>query len=63
MLFNLIESSVELYSSYLRSYREAAPIHMSNVQCSGTETRLTECPYQPGGTGAVATLNCNCKYI
>ena len=31
---------------------------MSNVQCSGTENKLTDCPYSSGGSGSGATLMC-----
>ena len=31
---------------------------MSNVQCLGTESRLTECPHSAGGNGSAASLTC-----
>ena len=31
---------------------------MSNVQCSGTENKLTDCPHSSGGSGSGATLMC-----
>ena len=31
--------------------RGPVPVHMSDVLCSGTEARLTDCPHNPGGSG------------
>ena len=31
---------------------------MSNVQCLGNESRLTDCPHSSGGSGSGATLEC-----
>ena len=31
---------------------------MSNVECSGNEPRLIDCPYSSGGSGSGATLYC-----
>ena len=56
-------TSIQLYGSYLSSYHETNPVHMSNVQCSGTEPRLIDCPHSSGGGGSGglwsdATLSC-----
>ena len=51
-------TSILLSASYFSSYRETTPVHMSNVQCSGTENRLTDCPHSSGGSGSGATLRC-----
>ena len=51
----LIGASIKLNSNY---NFETAPILMSNVQCSGNESRLIECPHSSGGNGSVATLTC-----
>ena len=47
-------------SAYYSTYdRETAPVHMSNVECSGNESRLIDCPHSSGGNGSGATLRCN----
>ena len=60
-LYRNIGGEVRLSSSYF-IYGETAPVHMSNVQCSGTESRLTECPYTSGGSGSDASLYCDYYY-
>ena len=32
---------------------------MSNVQCSGSESRLIDCPHSSGGSGSDALLRCS----
>ena len=51
----LIGTSIKLNSNY---NHETAPILLSNVRCSGIESRLAECPHSSGGNGFVATLDC-----
>ena len=55
----LKDAAVTLSSSYSTYYRETAPVHMSNVECSGNEPRLIDCPHNSGGSGNGATLRCN----
>ena len=68
-LFNLfmfvalfIGAAISLRSSYFISSRGIAPVHMSNVQCSGTESNLTVCPHTSGGSGTSATQICYYSY-
>ena len=58
MSFALVGYGIYLGSSYSTSYRETTPVHMSDVQCSGTESRLTDCPHTPGGSGSGVSLEC-----
>ena len=52
-------TSIDLYYPYYSTiYREPTPVHMSNVQCLGNESRLTDCPHNSGGNGPGATLEC-----
>ena len=48
----------DLYIRYYTRYRETAPIHMSDLQCLGNESRLIDCPHRSGGSGNGVTLNC-----
>ena len=60
-------TALSLDSTYSTLYRETAPVHMSNVRCSGTESRLTVCSNTPGGSGTSAVQNCDyssgCIYV
>ena len=51
---------ISLSSNYADFNREIVPMHMSNVQCVGTESRLTLCPHDQTskGSGIVATQEC-----
>ena len=53
-----IGTSIYLYG-YHTSYRETTPVHMSNVQCLGTESRLTDCPHSSGVSVSGAALECH----
>ena len=55
----LTDTGIVLSASYRTSYRGSAPVHISNVQCSGSESRLIDCPYSSGGSGSVESLKCN----
>ena len=55
----LIGTSIHLYAYYSTSYRETTPVLMSNVQCLGNESRLTDCPHSTGVSASGATLQCN----
>ena len=59
-MYCIIGESIEL-ESYRNYYStgEIAPVHMSDVQCSGNESRLIDCPHSPGGSRPVAYLNCH----
>ena len=59
IFYLLLGTSIKLISNY---NHETAPILMSNVRCSGNESRLTECPHSPGGNGSFATLNCHGRF-
>ena len=48
-------TSIDLYGSYSTSYRETTPVHMSYVQCLGTESRLIDCPHTSGNSGSGVT--------
>ena len=54
----MIGEEINLVSSYSTSYRETAPVHMSSVQCTGTESRLVDCSYISGGSGSGVSLGC-----
>ena len=54
----MIGEEINLVSSYSTSFRETAPVHISGVQCSGTESRLIDCSYISGGSGSGISLNC-----
>ena len=54
--------AVYLSSYYYNYNRETVPVHMSDVQCLGTESRLTECSHNTGSAGTIqdlATQVCN----
>ena len=57
--------AVSLDSSYYSNNRGPVPVHMSDVLCSGTESRLTDCPHNPGGNGTTqefATQMCSYSF-
>ena len=47
------------YYNYDYDNSITGPIHMSNVRCLGTESRLIDCPHSVGGSGDLATLSCS----
>ena len=55
----LTGTEISLYGYYSDYLRGSAPVHMSNVQCSGNESRLIDCPHNSGGSGSDALLRCN----
>ena len=55
-------NAISLYGYYSVYYTLSAPVHMSNVQCSGSESRLVDCPYSSGGSGSDASLTCYYYY-
>ena len=55
----LIGTEISLVGFYNNNYRGSAPVHMGNVQCSGSESRLIDCPHSAGGRGSAARLTCN----
>ena len=59
LIIYIIGGNIDLSSSYSTSYRETVPVHMSDVQCSGTESRLIECNHNVGGSGSDTSLYCN----
>ena len=52
----MIGKAIDLHST---SFGATAPTHMSNVQCSGNESRLIECPHSSGGNGSAVSLTCD----
>ena len=57
---SLLKGTDIILSAYYSIYdRETAPVHMSNVECSGNESRLIDCPHNSGGSGDGATLHCS----
>ena len=55
----MFSTDVILSSSYSSYNRETVPVHMSNVECSGNEPRLIDCPHNSVGSGDGATLRCS----
>ena len=55
----VIGNGIDLDTFYYSNRYRAAAIHMSNVQCSGNESRLIDCSHNSGGIGSVATLDCD----
>ena len=55
-------SAIRLYAGYYYFFfyypSPSRPIHLSNVQCSGSESRLIDCPHSSGGNGSDAELTC-----
>ena len=49
-------------NSYSTYGREVAPVHMSNVECSMADSRLSECPHDVGGSGTPASQTCNYRH-
>ena len=55
----MIGDEIYLRGSYSTTYRETAPVYMSYLRCSGTESRLIDCSYIPGGRGSGVSLYCD----
>ena len=55
----LTDTGIVLSAYYRTSYLGSAPVHISNVQCSGSESRLIDCPHSYGDSGSDASLRCN----
>ena len=55
----LTDTGIVLSSYYYTNYHGSIKVHISNVQCSGSESRLIDCPHSPGGSGSVESLRCN----
>ena len=51
-------TAIVLSSDYSTQYRVVAPVHLSDVQCSGTESKLIDCLHTLGGSDFAASLEC-----